>query len=61
MIDSIYSRALAKADQHASLGDMGWGAQIRTYVMQPYQMIKDLRTGYERGDVQNVLDGDLMG
>ncbi len=36
-----------------------WGSQIRSYVLHPYKMIKDLRTGYQRGDVQNVLDGDL--
>ena len=39
--------------------DIAFGSQIRSYVMQPYQMIKDLRTGYEVGDVQRVLDGDL--
>ena len=36
-----------------------WGSQIRSYVLQPYKMIKDLRTGYETGNVQPVLDGDL--
>jgi len=41
--------------------DIAFGSQIRSYVMQPYQMIKDLRTGYEVGDVQRVLDGDLNG
>lgn len=41
--------------------EIGFGSQIRSYVMQPYQMIKDLRTGYEVGDVQRVLDGDLSG
>ena len=39
--------------------DIGFGSQIRSYVLQPYQMIKDLRTGHEVGDVQRVLDGDL--
>ena len=38
---------------------IGWGHQIRSYVFQPYQMIKDLRTGYEVGNVQAVMDGDL--
>jgi peptide chain release factor 2 len=41
--------------------EIGFGSQIRSYVMQPYQMIKDVRTGYEVGDVQRVLDGDLDG
>jgi len=39
--------------------DIGWGHQIRSYVLQPYQMVKDLRTGVETGNTSAVLDGDL--
>lgn len=42
-------------------GEIGWGNQIRSYVFQPYQMVKDLRTGYETGNVQAVMDGELDG
>jgi peptide chain release factor 2 len=41
--------------------EIGFGSQIRSYVLQPYQMVKDLRTGHEVGDVQRILDGDLDG
>jgi peptide chain release factor 2 len=41
--------------------DISFGSQIRSYVLQPYQMVKDLRTGYEVGEPQRVLDGDLDG
>ena len=43
----------------ASKKDIGWGNQIRTYVMQPYRLVKDLRTQEENTDVEKVLDGDI--
>ena len=42
-----------------SKGEIGWGSQIRSYVLHPYQMVKDLRTNIEVGNTQSVLDGDL--
>ena len=50
----------AEADRvYSGKGEIGWGSQIRSYVFQPYQMVKDLRTGVETGNIQSVMDGDL--
>ena len=59
---------LAEQQQKEKIADIqgvqtenGWGNQIRSYVFQPYTMVKDLRTGYEMGNIQAVMDGDLNG
>lgn len=58
----LYELELRKREEKlqahsATKTDIGWGHQIRSYVLQPYQMVKDLRTGVERGSTQSVLDG----
>ncbi len=49
------------ARERGAAQDIGFGSQIRSYVLHPYQLVKDHRTGYEIGDAQRVLDGDLDG
>ncbi len=52
-------REAAVDAMNAAKTDIGWGHQIRSYVLQPYQQVKDLRTGVTIGNAQAVLDGDL--
>ncbi len=60
----LYEAELQKREEEAQAEaaqktDIGWGHQIRSYVLQPYQMVKDLRTGVESGNPSGVLDGDI--
>jgi peptide chain release factor 2 len=60
----LYEQELEKREaaanaESAAKTDVGWGHQIRSYVLQPYQMVKDLRTGHETSNTSAVLDGDL--
>ena len=52
--------AAKTADIRGEVMENGWGSQIRSYVFQPYTMVKDHRTGCETGNIQAVMDGDLM-
>jgi len=55
----LHKREQVSAAVEAGKTDIGWGHQIRSYVLQPYQMVKDLRTGVEKGNPDAVLDGEL--
>jgi len=55
----LQRREAAAAQTEAAKTDIGWGHQIRSYVLAPYQMVKDLRTGVEKGNPEAVLDGSL--
>jgi len=55
----LEKREAATDAMNASKTEIGWGHQIRSYVLQPYQMVKDLRTGVETGNPTAVLDGDI--
>jgi peptide chain release factor 2 len=55
----IEERRKEQNERNAEKKDIAWGSQIRSYVLAPYRLVKDLRTGIEKGDVDSVLDGDL--
>ncbi len=58
-IEMDKKRALAEK-HYSEKGEIGWGRQIRSYVFQPYQMVKDLRTGEQTSDIQAVMDGEIL-
>ena len=60
LYDIEMDKKRAAMDKHyGEKGEIGFGRQIRSYVFQPYQMVKDLRTGEQTNDLQAVMDGDL--
>ncbi|MGM0607873.1 MAG: peptide chain release factor 2 [Candidatus Muiribacteriota bacterium] len=59
MQDKIEKQKQKLSDIQGEQKEIGWGSQIRSYILQPYQMIKDHRTNLEKGNVQDILDGNI--
>ncbi len=57
----LEEKARQKAEIQGEQMEIGWGSQIRSYIFHPYSMVKDHRTNFETGNIQNVMDGDLDG
>ena len=57
----LQKREAEVQEAHEAKSEIGWGHQIRSYVLHPYQMVKDLRTSVEKGNAQGVLNGDIDG
>ena len=55
----LQKREADMAEQEADKKEIGWGHQIRSYVLQPYQLVKDLRTGFETSNTSAVLNGEI--
>ena len=56
----LRKKELEKSELDTQKTEAGWGHQIRTYVFHPYQMVKDLRSGYQTANVQAMLDGEIL-
>ncbi len=59
--EEVKKQQAEKAELDKTKTDIGWGSQIRSYVFQPYTLVKDTRTAYESGNLQHVMDGDIDG
>jgi peptide chain release factor 2 len=57
----IQQKSKERKEMHSLLSENAWGSQIRSYVLHPYRLIKDSRTGYQTADVDGVLDGNIHG
>jgi peptide chain release factor 2 len=62
LYELVLRERMAKRNEiEAGKKKIEWGSQIRNYVMQPYKLVKDVRTGHETGNVDAVMDGDING